>query len=536
MEQTVLIPIKDIVDNPYQHRDQEDPAAVEELAISIFRNGLQQYPAVRAVNSHYELVYGHTRKAAFRLLSTQGVPTAEIKADKQYAQLPVYVRDLTDRQMFELAIVENLKRRDPKPTEKAKAIQKYMDEFKATSKEAGELFGMNDATARGMVRLLDLPTAVQQKLDDGTITQGTARTLHSMQKLVPDAVVIATLSRIEKSNGASLPEEDIEDVLERQSGVVDMWNEHNRDGKPRSDWRNGWLLDMKNFPNKLLPALTKEEAALPAAQQEHLVNPPACTACPFYSKIRGSHYCGIQACHTRKTSAWNATQIEQASKQLGIAIYTAPEAYRVLSYEHTSLFNKKDKDLRLMAVNGGTRTYQTFFEGVNDNAFCVVATGKAIEKMGTRGGSVNKQQGGKLTEKEKAERRAMKIYRTRRLEMMWACTGVAKSIFEGVPLNVLNKLCEWHSIMIEDRIPEEHSKGNSVADAKADYQRRALVWRLIKDCGSHYQRKAMAAILTDAQKLTGIKAPKALINQAQAWDAEIASAAKPVAVETKKGK
>jgi hypothetical protein len=133
-----------------------------------------------------------------------------------------------------------------------------------------------------------------------------------------------------------------------------------------------------------------------------------------------------------------------------------------------------------------------------------------------------------MTEREKAERRAMRIYRTRRLEMMWECTGVAKSMFDGVPLNVLNKLCEWHSIMIDDRIPEIYSNGNSSGDVKGDYQRRALVWRLIMHGSSHYQRKTMVAIVEDMQKRTGAKAPKALLKRAEEWDAEINAVAKGI--------
>jgi hypothetical protein len=259
-------------------------------------------------------------------------------------------------------------------------------------------------------------------------------------------------------------------------------------------------------------------------------------SCPFYTKVRGKHYCGVKACHTRKTNAWNIHLMEQASQQLGIFVYTENDgAYRALGYEHDNLFNKKDKDLRLMPAIADRRVYQNF-KGVEDHVFFVVATGAAIAKMGSRGSSVNKVSGGKMTDKEKGERRAMKIYRMRRLELFWAYTAVAKTMFEAAPAEVLTKLCNWHNIMIDDRIPEEYSKGNSNPAQKVEYQRRALVWRLIMECGSHYKRESMVTILAKMQKLTGIAYGKALGKQAEQWDAEINAAAQPVSTATgKKG-
>lgn len=561
MEQTVLIPITKIVDNPYQHREQENPADVQEIAISIAQHGLQQYPAVRAVNGHYELIFGHTRTAAYRLLATAGVPSADIKADKKYAQIPAYVRELTDRQMFELAVVENIKRRDPKPIEKAKAIQKYMTEFSATSKEAGELFGMNDATARGMVRLLDLPTAVQQKLDDGTITQGTARMFHSLQKVASEAVIVKTLKEIEQ--GKELPEDVIENNIERLDNVIDMWNDHHRDGKPRAG-HHGWLLDMKNFPNKLLEhlapgdyvelglvkivqlttihtdySLGDKDADLPAdlkAKIDHLSNPPACTACPFYTKIRGSHYCGVKACYQRKTAAWNIQQLEQTSKSTGIPFYTEDDGRYVLLLSHddkcNALFAKKHAGLRLIPKSKISGYNYQSFKGIDDDVCYLVATGDAIEKLGTTYGEKGAS-GGKKTEKEKAEMRALKLYRARRMELMWECTGVAKSMFDAMPRNVLDRICEWHFIGMDDRIPKGYEPAeNAKADVKAEFQRRALVWRLIKEGSSHFRRETMASILEDLVEHTGVKPPKALVKQAEQWDAEITAVAKGVAVET----
>lgn len=526
-----LISLKIIDDNPYQ--DRAVYKDIEALGRIIASEGLQSPPKARPVDGRYQLQFGHRRKRAFEWLSQNWNKEGLTERYTGYTMMPVELEALTDQQMFDGVVIENVHRDDLKVTEKARLLKRYKEVHPtATSAAIGLVFNMNAATVRGMDIFLDLPQAVQDKLDDGTISMATARTLHSIQKIAPESVIVKTLKEIEK--GEAPAEAEIENEISRLKNVVEMWDADRREGKPRSSWKNGWLLDMKNFPNKLLPELTAEEAALDAEQQAHLVNPPACTACPFYTKIRGTHYCGMKNCHTRKTTAWYAETLQQASNNLGIAIYeTTDGAFRILDeYRHRSLFEKKDKGLRLVPsklVNG--RHYQ-YFKGIDADIALVVAVGPAIAKVADKAGG--KTVGGKMTEKEKAERRAMKVYRVRRIEMMWECTAVTKSMFDAVPLAVLQRLCAWHNIGIDDRIPEEYAKGNSNSTVKAEYQRRALVWRLLKEGSSHYRRSTMAAIVKDMQERTGIKPTKTLINLAAQWDAEIDAAAKGVAVETAK--
>ena len=575
-EQAVLIPLKQIKPNPYQPRQDEDIASITEIAINIYRNGLMQTPSARAVNGHYELVFGHTRRAAFELLATRGVPEAEIPSDKRFAEMPLHVRELSDRQMFEMAVSENLKRRDLNSIEQATAMKRYMEDFKATSKEAAELFGVNDATVRGKVRLLDLPEEAQQKLAQGVISEGTARTLLSMQKVASKEAIVKTISRIEKNKDNALPDDVIDDSIGRLEGIVELWDDNRRDGKPRSAWSNGWLLDMKNFPNKLLPQLTPVDMALALGVQddqkvlaqindafvatdedmheyfkrcwaekrpdlfqkwEHLVNPPSCTSCPFYTKVRGSHYCGLKTCHTRKTAAWHESLLYQASKDLGIAIYDEKDGkYAVLdSSDHRPLFASKHKDLRLiMTSRHGSRGYQ-YFSGIESDVMLVVATGEAIAKMKSKGAA--QSAGGKKSAQELAEMRMMRVYRVRRKELLWEFTASAKSMFDAVAHKALLKINSWENVWQDDQPPQDVVVPDNakVDDAKTDYLRRMLVWRLIVRDSSHYHRESMASILKNLQehaKDWAVKIPKALIKKAEEWDAEI----KAVSVATLKAK
>src|ERR1700690_828321 len=189
MSDSVLTQLEVIKPNPFQPRQGEDPEVVKQMAINIYslrdngNLGLMQVPVARRMNSHGELVFGHTRFAAFKMLATKGVPEAGIDPDERFKFMPLMIQTLTDRQACEQAIAENLKRSDLNPIETASALDRYMKEFKASSVEAGQLFGLSDSTVRGKVRLLELPKPAQEQLAAGTISEGTARALLSMQKV-----------------------------------------------------------------------------------------------------------------------------------------------------------------------------------------------------------------------------------------------------------------------------------------------------------------------------------------------------------------
>ncbi|RPI95398.1 MAG: ParB/RepB/Spo0J family partition protein [Chloroflexi bacterium] len=606
-----LIDLKVIDPNPYQKRIAANREKVIGIAFSIATDKMLQTPTGRWVGKRFQSAIGHTRTESYRLnaqiqaglangknypkdVTPEHIEAVKVAvaAGRDFAVMPWVVDELSDEQMYRYATIENNQREDLSPIEKMEEMKGWVA-FGYNSQQIAALYpGMSDATVRGLLYFDQLPKEAKAALHEGTISQGTARALLSMQRVAPKEKVTAVIKKIEKDAGANTPEEVIEEALDHLSTAEDMWNEKRRDGKPRSAWNNGWLLDMKNFPNKLLPSLTAEDVAVAldlrdnekakklveeyieyldaqsaedasepdnaalneevkaaaqatldkltklnqdlAGKLQHLVNPPACTACPFYTKVRGSHYCGMKPCHARKTVAWHRNLIEQASKNLGIAIYDKGDGgYRVLDgYDHRALFNSKHKGLRLIPRKMyNSYTYQ-HFDGIESDVALVVATGDAVEKMNGKGKSAG---GSKMTEKEKAERRMMKIYRMRRLEVMWEYTAVAQGMFESVPEPVLKKLRTWENILIDDRIPEDKKRASE--SKGAEYQRRALVWQLIMGMSSHYSRESLTKQLTKFQELAQVKAPKALINRVTEWDAEIEAAGKAVSTATpKKGK
>lgn len=537
----LLIPTEQIKDNPYQHREQYQD--IEDLGRAIATVDLQQVPRGRINGKGYELKFGHRRLRAFRWLEKhykqEGLPSRY----NGYSVMPLEIETLTDREMFDAMVIENIHRDDLKPTEEARLIQQYQETFPdATSKEIGLVFRKNDATVRGMVRLLDLPQAARDALDAGQITQGTARTLLTMQKVASHEKVVETVAKIVKKENKALPDEVIEETISHMNDVMEMWDENNRNGKPLGG-RGGWPLEMKRFPNHLLPRMTEEAVGKYEKQIEHLANPPACTACPFYAKVRGSHYCGLKVCFEMKRIAWEAHIVEQASKRLSIPIYNAEDGgYVVLvGYEssHKKVFTSRHAGMRLLPKSWIKDRYvsQWGFDGVDNEHVFVVATGAAMDKLDTTGR--NRSKGGKKSEREKAEMRMMRVYRVRRKELLWEFTATAKSIFDGVPVKALRKINRWKYIGIDDRIVDEWLKGRkATSEIDADMERRELIWRMLDDTCSHYTRSSMATILKKLQEYAdewGVKIPKTLVVLAEQFDAEIDAAGKSVSTATGKG-
>ena len=561
-----LVGLGKIDPNPYQPRQSEDKDAVEKIAESIRSMGLLQIPSARqAEGGRYQLAFGHTRLAAYRLLASQ---------DERYGQMPLYIHNLDDLQMFEAGVAENIQRRDLNPIETALAMQRYMTGFGKTSEECGSFFGMSGATVRGKVRLLDLPDAAQSKLAEGVISEGTARALLSMAKVASEKEIQETLKDIEKNKDEQPPEAVVSDAIEQNDNVVTMFNSWHQ-GKPRAG--DGlWLLDMKNFPNKMLPALTTVDAAISIGAQddqkalallgginffypddvltdpnfetlkkinpeygtriEHLIKPPACNACPFYMVMGGTHFCGMKVCHERKKIAFMEQKMQDLSRTLKIGLYTeADGAYLMLDEVHSShrkAFTDRNADLRLLPKQLFKGYAWQRFEGLDTDIAKLVAVGGALEKLAVKGS----KSVGKKSEKEKGEMRAMRQYRMRRKELLWEYTAEAQSLFEGVPMETLQVINRWKFIGIDDRVPDEHEpKDNAPAGEKLEYERRELVWRLVVEETSHYRRDDLVKLLDEFHAITKVRAPKLLVKLAKEWDAEIHELAS-VAAETGKGK
>lgn len=159
----VQVDVDRIDSNPFQPRTDFDQADIQSLCDSLREHGLLQPLVARAVGDRYQLIAGERRLRA------------AVKAG--WPRVPVQVLDATDRQMAELAIVENLQRKDLNPLEKAASFQKYIEQFGCTQEELARRLKLDRSTIANAIRLLELPQAVQNALRQGRITQGHARAL-----------------------------------------------------------------------------------------------------------------------------------------------------------------------------------------------------------------------------------------------------------------------------------------------------------------------------------------------------------------------
>ena len=156
----------DIRPNPKQPRRVFNEEALGELAESIRRDGVQEPVLVRKAGDHYELISGERRVRA------------SIMADRK--TIPAVCRDVSDRDMLKLGLIENIQREDLNAIEMAQGYRDLMDEFGWTQDEVSREVGKKRATVANMLRLLNLPESVQAFLADGSLSMGHARALLSI--------------------------------------------------------------------------------------------------------------------------------------------------------------------------------------------------------------------------------------------------------------------------------------------------------------------------------------------------------------------
>ncbi|EEJ0015247.1 TPA: ParB/RepB/Spo0J family partition protein [Listeria innocua] len=181
-EETVQnIAIKEIKPNPYQPRKIFDTKAINELRDSIKIHGVLQPIILRNTDKGYEIVVGERRFRAAK--------EAKLK------EIPAVVRDLTEEEMMELSVIENLQREDLSPLEEAESYQFLMKKLGLTQAKLAERVGKSRPYIANFVRLLTLPEEVQVMLRDGSLSAGHGRVLLGLKlkkNIIPTAKKAAT--------------------------------------------------------------------------------------------------------------------------------------------------------------------------------------------------------------------------------------------------------------------------------------------------------------------------------------------------------
>jgi ParB family transcriptional regulator, chromosome partitioning protein len=163
------VAVSRIVSNPFQPRKEFAPEQLAELEASVRENGLLQPLVVRPARpdspagAQWELVAGERRWRVVRRLG--------------WAEVPVVIKEIDDRTMLILAVVENVQREELSPMEEAMAYRQLTDEFGLTQREVAESVGRDRSTVANLMRLLALPASVQRLVNEGKLSMGHARAI-----------------------------------------------------------------------------------------------------------------------------------------------------------------------------------------------------------------------------------------------------------------------------------------------------------------------------------------------------------------------
>lgn len=218
------INISEIKANPYQPRKIFDDAALNELSESIKEHGILQPVVVRKAGKRFELVVGERRFRAAKLAKLDDIPAI--------------IKELSDQQMMELAILENLQREDLTPIEEAEAYQKLMEALNLTQEQLAFRLGKSRPHIANHVRLLALPKEVRQMISDKKLSMGHGRTLlglrskkiipETAEKVVKDNMNVRQLENLVQRLNEDVPRETIEKkkdifIEEKQSELRDRF-------------------------------------------------------------------------------------------------------------------------------------------------------------------------------------------------------------------------------------------------------------------------------------------------------------------------
>ncbi len=184
----VEIPLTEIRSNPYQPRKEFDEKSLSEFAESIKEHGVIQPIIVKKSIKGYEIIAGERRTRASKMAGK--------------TTIPAIIRDFTDQEMMEIALIENIQREDLNPIEEAEALAKIIESSNITQEEASKKFGKSRSYITNILGLLKLPELTKQYVREGKISMGHARVLSKLS----DEEQINTLANEIIENGLSVRE------------------------------------------------------------------------------------------------------------------------------------------------------------------------------------------------------------------------------------------------------------------------------------------------------------------------------------------
>lgn len=182
---TTVLRISDVEPNSDQPRKNFDPEELASLADSIAEYGLIQPITVRRDGDRYKIIAGERRWRAARMAGLSEIPVSVISAD--------------DKKASEIALVENIQRKDLDPIEEAEAFASLIEDYGLTQEDVGRRIGRSRSAVANSLRLLELPAEVRKYLSDGSLSEGHAKVLLGIKDKsriasAAETVVIRSLS------------------------------------------------------------------------------------------------------------------------------------------------------------------------------------------------------------------------------------------------------------------------------------------------------------------------------------------------------
>lgn len=207
MESVEKVPVREIKVNPYQPRKIFDETALSELTESIKEHGVLQPIILRKRGKSFEIVVGERR---FRASKAAGLK-----------EIPAVIREFTDQQMMEIAILENLQREDLTPIEEADAYQNLMENLSLTQEQLAFRLGKSRPHIANHIRLLSLPESVRELISSNKLSMGHGRALLGLKrkKLIPSIAEKVMKENLNVRQLESLVQRMNEDVSRETSKV-----------------------------------------------------------------------------------------------------------------------------------------------------------------------------------------------------------------------------------------------------------------------------------------------------------------------------
>ena len=192
--------IEDITPNPYQPRQNVRDKAFNQLVDSVRERGILQPLLVRSTEGGYQLIAGERRWRAAQVAGLQRVP--------------VIIKESAEPESFELALIENIQRKDLNPIEEGEAYRRLHQEFQLSQEKIAKKIGKDRSTVANMIRLLKLPDKIRNDIVDGVLSMGHARALLALP--ATDAQLRARNTIVKRSLSVRETEKLIQDLLKKK--------------------------------------------------------------------------------------------------------------------------------------------------------------------------------------------------------------------------------------------------------------------------------------------------------------------------------